>query len=85
MASSIKNSTGIDHHARGMNLARDYALRLDLHSTFREDHAVKAAGDDHSISFNLSFDLGILAQDDGLLGNDVSLDVTVDAERSCQR
>jgi len=66
VAASIKNSTGIDHHARGMNLARNYTLRLDLYSTFREDHPVKAACDDHSISFDLPFYLGILAQHDGL-------------------
>ena len=49
-----------------MNLARNYTLRLDLYSTFREDHPVKAACDDHSISFDLPFYLGILAQHDGL-------------------
>lgn len=85
MASTIKNSAGIDHHAGRVNLACDNALRLNLHPAFCEDHSVKAPRDDHTVSFNLTLDFGILSENHGLLGDDVSFNMPVDAERSCER
>src|SRR5271169_468692 len=85
VASSIKDATRIDHHARRVHFARDHALRLNLYPALREDHSVEAARDDHAVPFNLSLDLGVFSEHDGLLGNNVSLHVSVNAECPGQR
>ncbi len=80
MAAAIENPSWVDHHAGRMNFARDDAFGLNFHAAFGEDHAVKAAGNDHLVSFNLSFDFGAFAENYRLFRNDVAFDVAVDAE-----
>jgi len=82
MASPVEDSTGINDHARRMHFASDDALGLNLHTTFGKYHAIKSAGDDHAIAFNLAFDSSAFTKDDGLFGYDVSLDPSIDAEGS---
>src|SRR6202043_1364103 len=50
-----------------------------------KNHTVEAAGDHHAVSFDLSLDLGAFPENHGLFGNDIALDVAVDAERSSDR
>src|SRR5467141_4955857 len=87
MAATVKDATRIDDHTRGVNFAGHDALGFDLHTAFRENHAIEAAGDHHAIAFDLSFHLCAFAKDDRLFRDDVAFDVAVDAERSlnCQR
>ena len=70
-----------------MYFARYDPLGLNLHATSGEDDAIKPTRDDHAIAFNLSFDFRVLTQDHCLFGDDVALDVSVNAKRSgeCQR
>ncbi len=82
MASPVEDSAGINDHARRMHFASDHALGFNLHATSGKYDAIKSAGDDHAIAFNLSFYSSPFTQDDGLLGYDVSLDLAIDAERS---
>jgi len=82
VAASIKDSAGIDDHAGRVDFSGDYALGLNLDSTFCENYAVEAPGDDHTVAFDLAFDFGGIAEDYGLLRDDISFDVAVDAERS---
>src|SRR6516164_556527 len=81
VATTIENSSRIDHHARRVNFAGHDALRLDLDAPFGKDHSVKAARNHHAISFDLTLDLSALSKDHRLLRDNVSLDVPVDAER----
>jgi hypothetical protein len=81
VAATVEDSSGIDHHAGRMNLAGDYALRFDLDASFGKDHTVKAARDHDAITFDLALDFGALSEDHRLIGDDVSLDVPIDAER----
>ena len=82
MASPVEDSARINDHARRVHFASDHALGFNLHATLGKYHAIKPAGDDDAIAFNLTFDSGAFAQDDGLLGYDISLDPSIDAERS---
>lgn len=84
MASPVEDSARINDHARRMHFASDHTLGFNLHATLGKYHAIKSAGDDDAIAFNLSFDSSAFTQDDGLLGYDISLDPTIDAERSFQ-
>ena len=84
MASPVEDSAGINDHARRMHFASDHALGFNLDATSGKNHAIKSAGDDDAIAFNLSFDSSPFTQDDGLLGNDVSLDLSIDTEGSFQ-
>lgn len=80
MATSIEDSARINHHARRMNLARDYAFGLNFHAPLRKNNSIKSAGDDHMIPFDLPFDLSAFTEDYGLLGNDIAFDVAIDTE-----
>ena len=68
-----------------MHFAGNYAFGFDLHSALRENYAIKTAGDDHAVAFNLSLDFCAFTEDYGLLGNDITLDVAIDAECSSNR
>src|SRR6266436_9690537 len=85
MAATVKDATRIDDHTRGVNFAGHDALGFDLHTAFRENHAIEAAGDHYAVAFDLSFHLCAFAEDDGLVRDDVAFDVAVNAERSCNR
>src|SRR5262249_39973177 len=76
------NGRGVDYQTRRVNFAGDNAFGLDLHAPLGENHAVVAACDHNSISLNLAFNLGILPEDQGLLRNNITFYVTIDAERS---
>src|SRR5260370_42181729 len=65
-----------------MHFAGHDALCFDLHAALRKNDAVKAAGDYHAVSFNLALDLRAFAENDSLLGNNIALDIAVDAEGS---
>jgi hypothetical protein len=80
VATAIKDSTRIDNHAGRMHFSGYYTLGLNLYAALRKNHAVESAGDYDPVSFDLSFDSRALAENDGLLGDDVALDVPIDAE-----
>ena len=82
VATAVKNSAWVDHHARGMDFARDNTFGLDFDAALGENHAVKAPGNYHSVSLDLAFNFGPFTEDHGLLRDDVALDVAVDAKRS---
>jgi hypothetical protein len=65
-----------------MYFAGYHAPRLNLDPALRKYNSVKSAGDDHAIAFDLSFDFGAFSEDHGLLGNNISLDVAVNAKSS---
>ena len=73
----------ITMHGR-MHFAGNHTLRFDLDAALGKYHAIKSTGDDHAIAFDLSFDAGAFTKNDGLLGDDVALDVSIDAEGSLQ-
>ena len=85
MATSVKDSTRINDHAGRVNFSGDHALRLNFHASAGKDYPIEVSRDDDSVALNLSLYFCILTQDNSLLGNYISLNVTVDAERSCQR
>lgn len=87
MATAVKNAARIDYETGRMNFASYDTLCLDLHAALGEDDAVIAPGDDHTIPFNLSFYFGVLAKNQGLLGDDVAFHVAINAERAfyCER
>jgi len=84
MAAAIEDSAGIDHHTGGMHFSSYDTLGFDLHTALCKDYAVKAPGNDNAIAFDLPFDLSALAQDHGLFGYDIALDVSIDAEGSLE-
>lgn len=84
MAAAIEDSAGIDHHTGGMHFSGHYALSLYLYSPFCKNDAVKASGNHDAIAFDLPFDFSALAQDHGLFGYDIALDVSIDAEGSLE-
>ena len=67
MATPVKYAARIDNHARGVYFSCDDSLSLNLDTSLGKDYAVKAAGDHDAVSFNLPFDFGSVAKDDGLL------------------
>lgn len=82
MAATVKNSAGVDDHAGRVDLTGDDSLGLNLDAAFGKDDAVKSAGDDNVIAFDLAFYLGAFAEDYRLLGNNIALNVAVNAERA---
>ena len=82
MAAPVENSAGINHHAWRVHFAGYHAPRLNLYPALRKYHSVKSAGDYHAIALDLSLDFGALSEYDGLLGDDISLDVAVNAKSS---
>lgn len=83
MAATIEDSSRINDHARGVNLSGNDAFGFNLNTPFGKDHTIEAAGNHYTVALDLSLDLRAFAQDDRLLRNDVSFDVAVNAERSC--
>src|SRR5260370_34833493 len=65
-----------------MHFASHHTFRFDLHAALRKNDGVQAAGDSHADSFNLALDLRAFAENDSLLGNNIALDIAVDAEGS---
>src|SRR5712664_1485694 len=72
----VEDSSALDHQARRMDLSGHHALGMNLHAPFGEDHSVKPPGNHDVIAFDLPFDLGVLSQNQALLGADVSLHLT---------
>src|SRR5260370_209104 len=66
-----------------MHFSSDDALWLNLDAPFCENDPVEPPGDDHAIALDLAFNLCAFTEHDGLLGNDVAFDVSVNAERPC--
>jgi len=71
----------IDDHAGRVYFARYDPLGLNLHATSGEDDAIKPTRDDHAIAFKSVLRLSRLTQDHCLFGDDVALDVSVNAKR----
>src|SRR5208337_695139 len=67
-----------------VNFSCHDSLGLNLHAPSGENDAIKSASNHHAISFNLSFDFRVFAEDHSLLRDDVAFDVSVNAKRSCQ-
>ena len=63
-----------------MDFARDDALGLNFNAAFGENHSVEAAGDNHLIALDLTFDLGAFAEDESLIAEDVAFDLCFDAK-----
>jgi hypothetical protein len=82
MTAAVENSAWVDDHTGRVHFTGDDTFGLDFYAALREDHAVKSAGDHHVIPFDLAFDFGAFAENDGLFRNNVALDVAVDAERA---
>src|SRR6478672_11860956 len=75
VATSIKNSAGIDDQAWRVNFSGDYTFGLDFDAPLGKNHAVVTAGNDHAIALDLTFDFRVLAENQSLLGDDVALHV----------
>ena len=80
MTSAVENTAWFDDQTRCVNLARHYALSLDLNSALGKNHPIESAGDGHVIALNLALDSGRLAENQTVLGEDVSLYLAVYTE-----
>lgn len=85
MAAAVEDASGIDYHARGVNLACNDPFGFNLNAPFGKNHTVETAGNHHAVTFDLALDLGTFAQDDRLLRNDISFDIAVYAKRARDR
>src|SRR5208337_436023 len=85
MASSIENSPRIDDHAGRMHFSRHHSLRLNLDAASCKYHPIEVPRDHHAVSFDLSFNLCVLTQNHGLFRDYISLNMTVNTKRSCER
>src|SRR4029077_1806165 len=83
VAAAIEDTPWINYHARGMNLSGNDAFRFNLNTPFGKNNTIEAPGNHYAVALNLSLDLRAFAQDDRLLRDDVSLDVAVNAKRTC--
>src|SRR5882724_3124519 len=63
-----------------MDLAGHDTLWLNFNAALGEDDSVVSARNHDAVPFNLPFDFGVFAEDQGLLGDDVALHVSVNAE-----
>src|SRR6516225_9525547 len=68
-----------------MNFSGYDALWFNLNTSLGKNHSIETARDNHAIPFDLPFDFCLLSEDHRLLGDDVSLDVPVNAEHSFNR
>lgn len=82
MAPAVENTAWFDDQTRCVNLARHHPLGLDLNSTLGKNHPIESPGDDHVIALNLALDSGRLAENQTVLGEDVSLYLAVYTERA---
>jgi hypothetical protein len=82
VAATVEDSSRFNNQARGVNLARNYSMSLNLDPSLGEYHPVKSAGNYDLIALDLPFDLGPLAQNQRLTAEDVSLDLGLDPERA---
>ena len=80
VASAVEDAAGLDDQAGRVNLAGDNTFRLDLDTALRKNDPIEPAGDDDVVPLNLALDAGGLAQDKALLRNNVTLDLTIQAE-----
>ncbi len=83
MAAPVEDASGIHHHAGRMDFSRNDPLWLNLNAALREDHAIKSAGDHNPVPLDLTFDLSVLSEDYSVFGDDVALNVPVDAKCPC--
>lgn len=82
MAPAVENTAWFDDQTRCVNLARHHPLGLDLNSALGKNHPIESAGDDHVIALNLALNSGRLAENQTVLGVDVSLYLAVHTERA---
>jgi len=85
VAAPVEDPAWINDHAGRMHFPGHYALGLNLDAAPGENHPIEAAGNDHAIAFDLSFHFGAVAKDHGLLRDDVTLHIAIDAERAGDR
>jgi len=81
VAAAVENSTRVDDHAWRMHLSGYHAFGLDFHAALGKNHAIKSARDHHTIPFDLALNPRAFAKDDGLFGDDVAFDISIDAKR----
>ena len=65
-----------------MHFAGDHTLGFNLNSALGKNNAVKTARDDHAVAFDLALNFGSLAENDGLLRDNVALYVPVNTKRA---
>jgi hypothetical protein len=80
VALTFEHCSWLDHHARGMNFARNDAGGLNGDFLRRADCAVEPAGNDHLAAADLALNGRVLAEDQGFLGNDCSLHLGINAK-----
>src|SRR5271154_1748884 len=80
MASTVEYSARVNHHAGRMNLASDHTFCLNLHATLGKNHAIETTRNYHVVPFDLSFNLRAFAKNNRLLGDDITLHVSVNTE-----
>src|SRR5580658_10928263 len=73
VALTVEDGARLDHQAGAVNFAGDDGVRLDFYAAAGVDYSVEAAGDDHAIAVDVSFDRGVLAEDKRVVGSDGSL------------
>ena len=61
MALAVKHAARFDYEAVRVDLARSNSLVVDLHFSFRKDHAIEMAGNHYVITFDLAFDTRLVA------------------------
>src|SRR5260370_36513639 len=82
MAETVEDPARIDYHARGVNLASDNPLGLNLNTPFGKNHTIEAAGNHYAVACDLSLDFGDFTEDDRSLRYNVSFNVAVNADRA---
>lgn len=82
MAPAVEDTAWFDDQAGCVNLAGHHPLGLNLYAALRKNHPIESAGNNHVIALNLALDLGGFAQNQTVLGEDVSLYLAVHAERA---
>jgi hypothetical protein len=80
VAAAVEYGTGFHDQAGRMDFARDDGLGLNLNFAGRFYGAVEMAADDDVIAFNLAFHFGVLAEDQGLVGNQRPLHCRINAK-----
>ena len=80
MAVPVEYRPRLDYDARAMNLARYYGIRLNVDPRLCLNLPIEAAPDEHAVSTDLTFNRGVLAQNQRVLGDQGPLHRGIDAK-----